>query len=235
MEIPEGLIEYSTATLECMAVELFRRRPRSALSLPIDLEFLIENEPNLELQIKDGLVQRHKVEGAVLKEEQSQNLVVWVDYFVYSGNWARYNAVLGEEFAHVQLHKALLLQVKSVDDFLDLQSHPEWDRYESDAKRFSRMFRMPASMFVAAAEGLYPRIVAEHGFADPLLVCNLLRNALAARFEASPDDALRRMLDAKCNIERRVLLSVQAISASLLPAEWTLCVKPSHQTMLFEN
>lgn len=235
MDIPLRLIEYTTLTLECMAKDLFRVRPRVVLSPPIDLEFLIENEPDLTLAIKDGLANRYSVEGCVLKVQNSHDLHVWVDYQIYAGNWPRYNAVLAEELAHIILHKSLLLKVKSVEDFIALQKHPEWERYERDAKRFSRMVRMPAELFIADAEATYPRLVAEHGFADPIQIFKLLRNALAAKFEASPEDAQRRMLDVACNLERRVLMSVQAGRSTLAPASHVVSVRPERQPMLFDQ
>src|SRR5436309_1293436 len=107
MEIPRKLIDFTTLTLECMARDLFRTRPRISFAPPIDLEFMIENEGDVTLAMKDGLVARYNVEGCVLKEEASHDLHVWIDYPIYLGPWPRYNAVLAEEFSHIILHKSL--------------------------------------------------------------------------------------------------------------------------------
>ena len=40
-----------------------------------------------------------------------------------SNNDRRYNAVIGEEFAHICIHEALIMQVKSIEDFLEIQQH----------------------------------------------------------------------------------------------------------------
>lgn len=235
MEILPALIEYHMHTLECMAREVFLRRPRMVFAPPIDLEFLIENEGDLTLATKSGLVVRYKVEGCVLKEEGTRELHVWIDHNIYLSGWANYNAVLAEEFAHIHLHKSLLLKVRTVEDFIALQNHPEWERYERDAKRFGRMLRMPAELFIGEAESIYRRLVNEHGFGDPLSICKLLRNALAFKFESSPIDAQTRMTDAACNIEKRALASVQAGELELLPERFALSARHERQPGLFRN
>src|SRR5687767_8983178 len=132
MNSSKELIGYTPSTIECMARELFRQRQDVKCVPPIRLEWLIENlrPDDIELEIVMGLLQNHGVEGGIWKEAGSRRQTVFVDWGIYMGPWADYNAVLGEEFAHLMIHPALLIQVKSVEDFIALQNQPEWEMYE---------------------------------------------------------------------------------------------------------
>ncbi len=143
MDIPGDLVRYSQGQIECMAKELSRSRPDVPNLAPINVERLIENSPDVDLQIRESLKTRHRVEGCVCKERHSKNLTVFVDMGVFRGPWANYNTVLGEEFAHIKLHGALFLKVQAIEDFLQLQRHEQWHRIERDAKAFSRAIRLP--------------------------------------------------------------------------------------------
>jgi hypothetical protein len=201
---------------------------------PIRLEWLIENlrPDDVQLEIVMGLLHQHGVEGGIWKESGSRRQTVFVDWGIYMGPWAQYNAVLGEEFAHLMIHPALLIQVKSVDDFIALQSQPEWEMYERDARRYSRAVRMPPIPFVAEAEELYGQVVAEHNFGNVELIEKLVRNGLCQKFRVPADDAIRRMLGHPCEISRRIQLSVASYSPRLLPAGTTLSPSPAFQRSL---
>lgn len=71
MNASESLIGYSASQIECMARELFKRRPDVKCEPPIRLEFLIENMPDVQLQIEMGLLSKHGVEGGIWKESMT--------------------------------------------------------------------------------------------------------------------------------------------------------------------
>jgi len=222
MNASQELVGRTPAQIECMVKELFKRRQDVRCEPPIRLEWLIENEENVRLEIVMGLRADHGVEGGIWKEQGSKELTVFIDWGICIGPWPEYNAVLGEEFAHLVVHPALLIQVKSVEDFIALQRHPEWTRYERDARRFSRALRMPTGPFVAEAEQLYAQVVAEHSFGDPDTIEKFVRNGLCQKFRVPSDDAIRRMLCHPCELSRRIQMSVHAYSSTLLPADSTL-------------
>jgi hypothetical protein len=231
MKLELELIRYSPLELERLAQGIFRERVDVRFEPPIDLELLVEgNDADTHLEIKDGLLARG-IEGCVLKTANTRDKFVWVDYHIYRGPWPEYNSVLGEEYAHLQIHKSLLLLVRSIEDFLELQGHPLWEHYERDARRFSRMIRMPLELVVGVAQSHYPRIVQEFGFADPVVIQLHIRSAIASLFEVSPADAHRRMLDASCNLEWRILASAQVGSNVLLPTGTVISSRPVQRTM----
>ena len=235
MNASRALVGYTQTQLECISKEIFRRRPEIACSPPIRLEFLIENTPNVQLEIVMGLLANHKVEGGIWKESMTKQLTVFVDWGIYMGSWAGYNAVLGEEFAHLSIHPALLLQVDSVEAFLKLQLDPEWERYERDARRFSRALRMPAAPFIAHAEEIYQQVALDNDFGDADRIDKLVRNGLSQAFRVPPEDAQRRMLDPLCQLTNRIRLSVQACEGTLVPPEWSVSVSPPSRQPLLEG
>ena len=154
--IPDGLVKYSALQLEELAIQTLRRRPDVDFAPPINLELLIENMPNGMLELREGLRFNHRTEGCVCKEKFSKRLTVLIDWSVYSGPWVKYNAVLAEEFAHITLHPALFNFVQTPDDFVELQSDPQWSMFEGDARRFSLAIRLPELLLIREIEGGVP-------------------------------------------------------------------------------
>jgi hypothetical protein len=232
----KGLIEYTRTELERKSQDTLRRRVDVPRQVPIKIEFLVENTPNIELEILDDLRYRFRVEGGVYKEFMSKTLKVLVDYSIYSGQKPDYHRVLGEEFAHICLHQSLFLQVTSIEDFIELQNDSEWHRFEGDARRFSAAIRMPADLLVMEAEREYQRIVQEHGFGDPARIEKLLRNQLAQRFVVPSEEMHRRMRDWPCLVVPRLWTSIQAKTDRLVPLDWSVIAQPpgnQHQQALF--
>jgi len=229
MNASQALVGITPAQTECMVRELFKRRQDVKCEPPINLEWLIEGEENVRLEAVMGLRADHGVEGGIWKEEKSHQLTVFVDHTIFIGPWPQYAVVLGEEYSHLIVHPALLIQVKSVEDFIALQRDPEWERYERDARRFSRALRMPAGPFAGEAEQLYQQVIAEHSFGDPDTIEKYVRNGLCQKFRVPVDDAIRRMMTPPCELSRRIQMSVHAYSDILLPADSTLV--PSSQLL----
>lgn len=231
-----GLIEVTPSQIECKVRELFKRRPDIKCTPPIRLEYLIENTPNVRLEVVMGLVKDHRVEGGILKQANTRQLTVFVDWTIATlGSWADYGAVLGEEFAHLELHQSLLLQVQSVEDFLALQKHPEWDRYERDAKRYSRVLRMPADIFVPAAECIYREVIDEFGFGPFDVTESRIQHRLSQLFRVPPGDALRRMRGLPLQIDERIMVSTVIRSSELVPSDCIVAAKSTGKQQAFNG
>src|SRR4051812_6237554 len=112
------LVGLSPSAIERRAKDLFSERQDVKCSPPIRLEWLIENlrQDDVQLEIVMGLRNKHKVEGGIWRETGTRRQTVFVDYGIHIGPWPEYNAVLGEEFAHLMIHPALLMQVNCVED-----------------------------------------------------------------------------------------------------------------------
>ncbi len=192
--IPDGLITYSNTDLERKSLEVFRRRPDVPFEARVNLELLVELEKDVRLTIVDGLIAKWGIEGAVGINFMSPTRFVLVDSLMLSRHWPEYASVLAEEYSHIVLHPALIQQVHEVEDFVDLQSDPQWGRFEADAKHFALCLRMPFKLVQFELAHAYAEIVKEHGFGSVERIEKLTRNALALRFRVSARDIQRRLL-----------------------------------------
>jgi hypothetical protein len=214
----EGLVEYTRGQLECMAADILRRRVDVPFRAPINVERLLESR-DIWIRPLTGLLNKFSVEGAVCNELMSKRLTVFVDYNLANGiDDARYAAVIGEEFAHISLHQSQIMQVKSVEDFLELRQCPQWRQIEKDARLFSAAIRMPEVLITRSAERIYRETVDEFGFGDPHGIAKFVRNRLAEHFVVPVDEMQSRLIQWPCPIMARVIASVQATSDGLLPS-----------------
>ncbi len=234
--VPENLATYTANELEHLAIDDLKRRPDVEHEAPINIEKLIEGLPNVSLELHDGLRAKHRVEGMVLKSSgDDKKLIVLVDSQVYSGPWNAYNATLGEEYAHLRIHQNLQLFVDSVEDFIKLQSDPQWVKRESDARRYSDAIRMPSDLLEAEVQLLYPRLTSDFGFGDNLALYSLIRSRIADRFRVTTTDIQRRMQQPQVGLEDRLLSSLQSRANSLIPGDWEVVAKPQYtQGSLFD-
>jgi hypothetical protein len=205
-------------------------------SAPVNIERLVQDYPNVDMTIQAGLQFNHRVEGCVCKHMLSRNITVCIDQRVFTGPWPTYNQVLAEEYAHIVLHPPLFDYVQSVDDFVELQTDPQWHRYESDAKKFSVAIRMPPALVTSETEIAYRRVIDEYGFPDTASIEKHIRNRLAQTFRVSPEDMWRRMIGYPCYLRGRLLNSIQSKSERLLPSSWTVeAAPPTSQKTLFSD
>jgi hypothetical protein len=154
----------------------------------------LENTRDVVLRITPGLQKDHKVEGCVCNEFFSKLLTVYVDAGISDGpDDALYNAVLAEELAHIELHRPLILQVKSIEDFQEIRAHRQWKRIELDALRFSLAIRIPAHSITEEAEAAYATVIHEFGFSDSDRTTLQVRNWLAGRYAVPYQDMHRRL------------------------------------------
>src|SRR5260221_4390221 len=123
-----GLVSYTRGQLEQLARELFRARVDfDSEKLPIDVEFLLETVENVRLgQPLPRLMSKYSVEGCVCNRRMAKEIVVHVDRDIADGpDDARYSAVIAEELAHIIAHRVFLYEIKSIEDFAEVQRCPE--------------------------------------------------------------------------------------------------------------
>jgi len=221
--VVDGLVEYTISQLECQAQHFLRQRVDVPFRAPINVEVLLENMPGVTIRPKSNLIAQYSVEGAVCNDpETSDGRRVYIDFNLMNGfNDARYNAAVAEELAHLVLHPAMLMQVKSVEDFLEIRKCDQWKRIEVDARRFSAAIRMPESLIKESASAVYREIVDEHGFGDPLSIAKLVRNRLAQLFVVPLQDMHSRLIQWPCEVYAKVIASVVESSPVLIAPRQT--------------
>ena len=189
-----GLIEFTPSQIEDRAARFLRNRVDVPNTLPVPIELLLENTGEVALRMSPGLRARHNVEGCVCNEFFSKLLTVYVDSGVADGpDDSLYNAVLAEELAHIELHRALILQVKSIEDFQEIRTHTQWQRVEQDALRFSLAVRIPTDTVPHEAEESYAAVIREFGYSDSHRTALQVRNLLAGRYSVPYQDMQRRL------------------------------------------
>lgn len=232
----EGLIEYTDIELEQIAHDYLHERVDVQFRIPVNVEALLQNCQGVgDVDTVPDIKKYTGTEGAVCRYGGGNELIVYFDAETADGPSPAFFAVVGEELAHVILHRAILMQVKSLPEFLEVQSSRQWHRMERDARRLSAAIRMPHKNLVLSAESLYPDIVQEHGFGDVWGVQKLLRNALAEKYVVPPEDMHKRLMQWPCLIYQRANVSIQGNKQRLVDSEATLRVyEPRKQRQMFD-
>ena len=204
--IPNGLITYSPLEIERKAEAFLRSRPELGSIPPVDIELLIEGMPDTVLEVQHGICLHHSVEAASCKRFMQREKVVLIDESILArGTWARYNAALAEELAHILLHAALFDFVESIEDFVDLQEDPQWGMYEKDARLMSRSLRMPAPAVRLAVATEYNRATNRLGFGSYDRVLSNMTEHLAKLFKVYPKEMHERILSSYCNVQSEMI------------------------------
>ncbi|HEY2416183.1 MAG TPA: hypothetical protein VGI40_28335 [Pirellulaceae bacterium] len=232
----EGLIEYTDIQLEQTAHDYLQSRKDVQFKIPVNVEDLLQHAEGVgDVDTVEGISKYTGTEGAVCRYGGGNELIIYFDAETADGPTPAFYAVVGEELAHVILHKAIFIQVKSFPEFLEVQNSPQWNRMERDARRLSAAIRMPYKNLVLNAESLYPDIVDEHGFSDVWEIQKLLRNALSEKFFVPPEDMHKRLMQWPCLVYQRANVSIQAKKNRLVNEDATLRVyRPTTQRKMFD-
>lgn len=232
----DGLIEYTDSQLEQIAHDYLRSRTDVQFRIPVNVEGLLQSCEGVgDIDTVPDIRRYTREEAAICRWRGGNDLIIYFDQELADGPTPAFYAAVGEELAHVILHKSILIQVRSFPEFLEVQRHGEWHRMERDARRLSAAIRMPYKNLVLAAEGLYPEIIREHGFGDTWAIQKLLRNALAEKFLVPPEDMHKRLMGWPCLVYQRANISIQAGENRLVDDDVSLRVYvPRKQRMMFQ-
>ena len=91
-------------------------------------------------------MRQHGLQVAPGQHERER--VVGIDGKIADGNERHYNVVVAEELGHIMLHRRIINQLESVEDFLELQRHPDWQLLDKDARSFGAAVLMPRLQFI---------------------------------------------------------------------------------------
>lgn len=136
--------EYTVRELERISTGVLQQRFPHGVTIPVDIDFIVDTEPNVTLDIARGLQGGCGVAGAVVAHPEERRFTIMIDERVADGNAAFYRFTLAEEYAHLVLHRGILAEVRSLDDVVALHSS---DAYYSvldrNAKRLASCILMP--------------------------------------------------------------------------------------------
>lgn len=182
--IPQKLPTYNVSTLEELAEDCVKKT-FGQIEIPIDVDRLLESQPDTVLEIWPGLSANHKICGVVFVDQNSGEFLVQIDDKIADRNRNRYRMTVAEELGHIVLHGQIIRGVRDLDDFRALQRHPQWHEIERNAKRFAAAVLMPRSILIREADRLYREMVSKVGYGNSAAVQKYLKSLLADRFEVS--------------------------------------------------
>ena len=203
MPLPEPPA-YDVYELERRAREFLRHHLGPDVSIPIDIELLLEKLEGVDLDHWPGLRANHGIEGMVARDPKTGELVVLIDDRIADTKPTRYRMTVAEELGHLVLHRELIDRVHSPSDFKELQQHYRWYEMERNAKRFAAAILMPGDLLASHTERLYPQLVAVAGFGNAPAVLRQLAVTLAKRFEVSTQAMQYRLEEWPMRLKQRV-------------------------------
>jgi hypothetical protein len=181
----EGVPTYSISRLEQIAKLLLEER-WPGLTIPIDIDYIVEQEPDTILDYLPGLRTVHGVAGAVISHPHEARFTILIDEGVADGNLSFYRFTVAEEFAHLKLHRKLLATVTSVEEVIQLH---EWEGYheiDRNAKWLASALLIPPGSVLEDAHRLYPGMVRRVGFTNPEAVKAYVVDRLSRKYLVSP-------------------------------------------------
>lgn len=198
---------YTARQIETQARQLLLDKCKPVISIPIDVDFLIEQEPNVVLDCLPRLQDRFNVAGVVVKERT--RFVVYIDEWVMNENPNFYRFTLAEELGHLHLHRRILEQITSLEEAIKLQ---EWEEYymviDRNAKRFAAAVLMPSPYIVEDARTLYKELISRVGFRDSSVILKYLVDQLSKRYGVSPTAMGIRLGEWPINVIEKVELAL---------------------------
>jgi hypothetical protein len=215
----EKIFPYTRLELERNVNKLLLSLPGMSDSSPVGVGRILEKVPGyLFTHPSPLLAQELGVEAMVMTPTHGHRcLVVVVDLgLMIQRDSAPYRIALAEEIGHMHLHRAVMLEINNVDDFLDLQEHPNWDIAERDAKFWARALLMPGHLLESISEVTYKRLARELGFGDSFQFAAVFTAHLATAFEIPLEDAQKRIDQYVGDLRGRLERSIATRSGELL-------------------
>jgi len=201
---------YSASELERRAEELLRARCGWPPPIPVDIDFLVDQQPGVLLDILPGLRTVCGAAGLVRYEPEKDCLRVIVDAEVADHPSASfYRFTVAEEFAHVLLHRDIMTQVRNVEDLAALHTWSGYHEIDRNAKRLAAALLMPTITVSARARTLYTDLVKAAGFGDPAAIQAHLEERLARLHGVSAAAMRHRLKEWPLRITQKVERATQ--------------------------
>ncbi len=184
--------KFTIPELERKARHLLAERFPEGVSIPVDIDFLVETEPGVTLDTLRGLRSQFRIAGLTLAHPAEKRFTVYIDQDVADGLPAFYRFTVAEEFAHLVLHQSLLLGVKTLEDAVRLHESPAYyGDFDRNAKWFASAILMPEDLLREDARTIFAGL--RGTVRDEGVLRNRLTIRLAQRYNVS-EPAMRYRL-----------------------------------------
>ena len=176
---------YKIPELERRARVLLEEKSHPTITIPIDIDFLVETEPGVKLDYRPGIRDRFSVAGVVWKSDED-TLSIFIDEYIADTNPTFYRFTVAEEYAHIILHRPIIEKITSLDMVTQLMEKENYWKIDRNAKRFAAATLMPAKQLFEDARDLYKRLVHAVGFGDERAIIDRLVDRLSRTYKVSP-------------------------------------------------
>jgi len=177
---------YTVAELERIAHDYLRSLPRP-IDVPIDIDYLVEQLPGVDLDHYPYLRDNHQLDGMVGIDQETGEIIIYIDENLATSETLlrRYRMTVAEELAHLILHRKAIEAINNPPAFRELRKIPNWYEYERNAKKLAVMLLMPYEFVLEHSRQLYHKFIEQAGFGNPLAIKNFLAAKLADIFVVS--------------------------------------------------
>lgn len=142
--MPGAYPEYTVRELEAIAVGILRQRFPAGVPIPVDIDLVVDTEPDVTLDVAPGLRDSCGAAGAVVAHPKEGRFTILIDERVADGNAAFYRFTVAEEYAHLVLHRGMLAEVQDLEDVVRLhESDAYYKVLDRNAKRLAGIILMP--------------------------------------------------------------------------------------------
>jgi len=194
---------YKVQELESRARALLEEKFHPAITIPIDIDFLVETEPGVKLDYRPGIKARFSVAGIVWRRDDDTFSVI-IDEHIADTNPTFYRFTVAEEYAHLILHRPIIERVTSLEMVIHLLEWKGFWEIDRNARRLAAALLMPANHLVRDAGELYTKIVRAVGFRDPKAIISRLVIRLSQRYYVSVQAMRYRLAEWPVNVIKRV-------------------------------
>lgn len=204
MNPADYLKTYTVNQLEAIACEQLKKL--RGLTIPIDIETIVEDFQKIDIDVKRGLKDRHKLWGMVSTDLDTGDILIVVDDQLLDLDhlFRIYRMTIAEEFAHLLLHRDAIIRIKNIEDFEALQKHQDWHKHDRNAKWLAAALLVPAGHVLDDSRKFYRQLVSTVGYGDLNVVQKYLRNLLADKYLVSVSAMSYRLQNWPVNVVEKV-------------------------------
>lgn len=185
---------YTVSQLERKARDLLERRLSLPITIPVDIDYLLEQEPGVLLDYIPGIRDRFGVAGLVYQEGRQRFRVIIDAEIADSVRYQNfYRFTVAEELGHIRLHRRIIEQITDLETAMTLHEQLEYETMDRNAKRFAAAILMPSEYVLQDSRELYPKLVKVAGFRDREAIKGHMANLLSKKYQVSMEAMSHRL------------------------------------------
>ena len=201
---------YTANQLEHMAADLLKSRLKVPIEIPVDIDYLLEQEPGIRLDYIPGIKDRFGIAGLVYRENKDRFRVI-IDAEIADSvrHQNFYRFTVAEELGHIKLHRKIIEQIPDEETAIELHQHTEYEAMDRNAKRFAAAILMPSKYVLQDARELYPDLVRVAGFENREAVRDFMASILSKKYQVSVEAMSYRLNEWPIRVFEKIDLAMR--------------------------